>query len=137
MAEVRSRQGPKRTRVSLDDYVSLSCNAARSARARHETHANQWQPEPVDTGATAERAAEDGEALARALRLTLEKLSASERAAYVLRHTCDYPYEQIAEIIQHTQGSVRQHVSERASAWAWRNVPRSIRPSIGNFWMPL
>ena len=89
----------------------LSSNAAQSARARHETHAGDWQPEPVDTGATPELAAELREGLTLALRSTLEKLSARERAAYVLRHAFDYPYEQIAEIIQQTQASVRQHVS--------------------------
>ncbi len=99
-------------RAFLSTTTSRLCsNAAQSAHTRHETHQDQGQPEPMDTGATPERAAEHGEALARALRLTLEKLSASERAAYVLRHAFDYPYEQIAEIIQQTQASVRQHVS--------------------------
>ena len=41
----------------------------------------------------------------------LEKLSPTERAAYVLRQAFDYPYEQIAEIIQQTQVNARQLVS--------------------------
>jgi RNA polymerase sigma factor (sigma-70 family) len=89
----------------------LSSNAVQSARARRETYMGPGQQDPVDASATPEVAAERAEALEFALRLTLEKLSPSERAAYVLRHAFDYPYERIAEIIQQTQGSVRQHVS--------------------------
>ena len=88
----------------------LSSNAVQSARARRETYMGP-QHDPVDASANPELAAERAEALEFALRLTLEKLSPSERAAYVLRHAFDYPYERIAEIVQQTQASVRQHVS--------------------------
>ena len=50
-------------------------------------------------------------ARSKAMRLALEKLSPSERAAYVLRHAFDYPYVRIAQIIQQSPASVRQHVS--------------------------
>jgi RNA polymerase sigma-70 factor (ECF subfamily) len=89
----------------------LSSNAVQSARARRETNMALTQQDPVDTSASPELAAERGEALGFALRLTLEKLSPSERAAFVLRHAFDYPYERIAEIVHQTQASVRQHVS--------------------------
>ena len=89
----------------------LASNAARSARARHESYIHTWLPEPVDATGDPSLAAERGETIAFAVRLTLEKLSPSERAAYVLRHAFDYPYARIAEIIQQTQPSVRQHVS--------------------------
>jgi RNA polymerase sigma factor (sigma-70 family) len=88
----------------------LSSNAAQSARARRET-CMAPKDDPADTSANPELAAERAEAVEVALRLTLEKLSPSERAAYVLRHAFDYPYERIAEIVQQTQASVRQHVS--------------------------
>jgi RNA polymerase sigma factor (sigma-70 family) len=88
----------------------LSSNAAQSARARRETYMGP-QDDPVDTSANPELVAERAEALEFAVRLTLEKLSSSERAAYVLRHAFDYPYERIAEIVQQTHASVRQHVS--------------------------
>jgi RNA polymerase sigma factor (sigma-70 family) len=89
----------------------LSSNAVQSARARRETYMNPRLQDPVDTTANPELAAERAEALEFALRLILEKLSPSERAAFVLRHAFDYPYERIAEIVQQTQASVRQHVS--------------------------
>jgi RNA polymerase sigma factor (sigma-70 family) len=88
----------------------LSSNAVQSARARRETYMGLRQQGPVDISANPELAAERAEALEFALRLMLERLSPSERAAYVLRHAFDYPYERIAEIVQQTQASVRQHV---------------------------
>jgi hypothetical protein len=43
--------------------------------------------------------------------LLLEKLSPSERAAYVLREAFDYSYRQIAHILQMEEANVRQLVS--------------------------
>jgi RNA polymerase sigma-70 factor, ECF subfamily len=89
----------------------LASNAVQSAHARRERHFGSWQQEPPGTVANPEIAAVDDEAVEFALRLTLEKLSPSERAAYVLRHAFDYPYARIAGILQQTEAGVRQHVS--------------------------
>ncbi|GAA2792175.1 sigma factor-like helix-turn-helix DNA-binding protein [Nonomuraea dietziae] len=43
--------------------------------------------------------------------LLLERLSPTERAAYVLREAFDYPYRQIADIVQLNEAAVRQLVS--------------------------
>jgi RNA polymerase sigma-70 factor (ECF subfamily) len=43
--------------------------------------------------------------------LLLEKLSPTERAAYVLREAFDYPYRQIAEILQVEEANTRQLVT--------------------------
>ncbi|WP_344844316.1 sigma factor-like helix-turn-helix DNA-binding protein [Nonomuraea dietziae] len=40
--------------------------------------------------------------------LLLERLSPTERAAYVLREAFDYPYRQIADIVQLNEAAVRQ-----------------------------
>jgi DNA-directed RNA polymerase specialized sigma24 family protein len=89
----------------------LAMNAAQSARARHETYIGPWLPEPVDTSADPLLGAERGEALEFAVLLLLEKLTPAERAAYVLREAFDYPYAQIADIIQLAEPAVRQLVS--------------------------
>jgi RNA polymerase sigma-70 factor (ECF subfamily) len=89
----------------------LAINVAQSARVRRVTYIGPWLPEPVDTSADPTLGAERGEALEVALLMLLEKLTPTERAAYVLREAFDYPYEQIAEIIGHSQASVRQLVS--------------------------
>jgi len=89
----------------------LAINAGQSARVRREMYVGPWLPEPVDTSADPELGALHGEALEFAVLLILEKLSPTERAAYVLRQAFDYPYEDIAEIIQQTQTNARQLVS--------------------------
>ncbi|MEU6427103.1 RNA polymerase sigma-70 factor [Microbispora sp. NPDC046973] len=89
----------------------LAINALQSARVRRETYVGPWLPEPVDTGNDPHLGAERGEALGFAVLLLLEKLSPTERAAYVLREAFDYPYRQIAEIIETSEVAVRQLVS--------------------------
>ncbi|GAA2850657.1 RNA polymerase sigma24 factor [Actinoplanes cyaneus] len=89
----------------------MAINALQSARVRRETYVGPWLPEPVDTSADPYLGAERGEALAFAALLLMEKLTPAERAAYVLREAFDYPYGQIAEILQSTEPAVRQLVS--------------------------
>ncbi|ONI70206.1 RNA polymerase subunit sigma-24 [Kribbella sp. ALI-6-A] len=89
----------------------LAINAAQSARVRRETYVGPWLPEPVDTSADPLLGAERGEALEFAVLILLERLSPNERAAYVLREAFDYPYSQIAEILQLSEPAVRQLVS--------------------------
>jgi RNA polymerase sigma-70 factor (TIGR02957 family) len=89
----------------------LAINELQSARARRETYIGPWLPEPVDTSADPYLGAERGEALEFAALLLMEKLTPNERAAYVLREAFDYPYAQIADILQSTEPAVRQLVS--------------------------
>jgi RNA polymerase sigma-70 factor, ECF subfamily len=89
----------------------LAINVVQSARKRREMYVGPWLPEPVDTRAGPEEGAERGEAVELAVLMLLERLSPPERAAYVLRESFDYPYVQIAAILQTTEANVRQLVS--------------------------
>lgn len=89
----------------------LAINETQTARARRETYIGPWLPEPVDTSRDPALGAERGEALEFAVLLLLERLSPTERAAYVLREAFDYPYEHIAEVLQLSQANARQLVS--------------------------
>ena len=89
----------------------LSINALQSARARRESYIGPWLPEPINTEDDPSLGAERGEALSYAMLLLLEKLTPTERAAYVLREALDYPYERIAEVVQTSVVSARQLVS--------------------------
>ena len=89
----------------------LCINVSQSARSRRESYVGTWLPEPVDTRADPGLGAERSEALKLAVLMLLEKLSPTERAAYVLREAFDYPYRQIAEILQMEEANVRQLVS--------------------------
>ena len=104
----------------------LAINAGKTARARHETYVGPWLPEPVDTSADPQLGAERGVALEIAVLLLLEKLSPTERAAYVLREAFDYPYDQIAEIVRTSEVTARQLVSRgRKRLAAERRTPVS------------
>ena len=109
----------------------LCINLAQSAHARRESYVGTWLPEPVDTSADPGIGAERGEALRLAILLLLEKLSPSERAAYVLREAFDYPYDQIASILQMEEDNVRQlacrarkHIADRGRTSVSSNEQR-------------
>ena len=89
----------------------LSINVLQSARAQRETYVGPWLPEPVNTDDDPALGAERAEALQFAIMLTLEKLTPTERAAYILREAFDYPYPRIADVISSSVVSARQLVS--------------------------
>ena len=89
----------------------LAINLAQSARSRHETYIGTWLPAPVDTSDDPHLGAERGEALELAVLLLLEKLSPTERAAYVLREVFDYSYQGIADVLKLREANIRQLVS--------------------------
>jgi len=89
----------------------LCINLIQSAPSRRETYMGTWLPEPVDTSGDPSLGAEQGEALKLAVVVLLEKLSPTERAAYVLREAFDYSYRQIADILQIEEANSRQLVS--------------------------
>jgi RNA polymerase sigma-70 factor (ECF subfamily) len=89
----------------------LAITFAQSARSRHETYIGPWLPEPVDTSGDPRLGAERAEALEFAVLLLLEKLSPTERAAYILREAFDYSYDQIAHTIHSSAANARQLVS--------------------------
>lgn len=89
----------------------LAINVMQSARSRRETHGGPWLPEPVDVSADPERGAQRGEGLEAAVLLLLEKLSPSERAAYILREAFDYTYRDLANVLRLEEANARQVVS--------------------------
>jgi RNA polymerase sigma-70 factor (ECF subfamily) len=89
----------------------MCINFSQSAQSRRESYVGPWLPEPVDTSSDPALGAERAEALGLAILLLLEKLSPTERAAYVLREAFDYSYRQIADILQMEEANTRQLVS--------------------------
>ena len=89
----------------------LAITFAQSARSRPETYIGPWLPEPVDTSGDPRLGAERAEALEFAVLLLLEKLSPTERAAYVLREAFDYSCDQVAHTIRSTDTNARQLVT--------------------------
>jgi RNA polymerase sigma-70 factor (ECF subfamily) len=89
----------------------VAINVMRSARSRHETPAGPWLAEPVDDSASPRAGAERRQALASGVRRLLETLSPTERAAFILREAFDYPYHEIAAVLQLGEANARQVVT--------------------------
>ena len=110
----------RRDRPDGDDAWRKACRTStrprRSSRVcGRACYVGPWLPEPVDTSADPYLGAERGEALEFAALLLMEKLTPTERAAYVLREAFDYPYAKICDILQSTEPAVRQLVSRAAN----------------------
>ncbi|GAA4289898.1 RNA polymerase sigma-70 factor [Mycobacterium paraffinicum] len=91
--------------------TNLCLNRLTSARARREVYPGPWLPEPVLTD---DRAlgpldtAEQRESISIALLSLMERLSPTERAAFVLREAFAYSHSEIAEILQTSEANARQ-----------------------------
>ena len=106
----------------------LSINILQSSHTRREKYIGPWLPEPVNTDDDPALGAERAEALQFAMLLTLEKLTPTERAAYILREAFDYPYPRIAEVISCSVVSARQLVS-RARAHLSSTRTTTVEPA--------
>jgi RNA polymerase sigma-70 factor, ECF subfamily len=95
--------------------IRLAINAANSAKARREIYVGPWLPEPLSTVTDPSLGAERSEAIDLAVLLLLERLGPRERAAYILREAFDYPFRQIAEILETSEPNARQ-LNKRARA---------------------
>jgi RNA polymerase sigma factor (sigma-70 family) len=89
----------------------LAINVMQSARARRETCVGPWQAEPADTSSDPRLAAERNQALACGVRMLLEKLTPTERAAYILREAFGYAYRDIASVLRLAEANARQVVT--------------------------
>ncbi|MAU67882.1 RNA polymerase sigma factor SigJ [Hyphomonas sp.] len=93
------------TRIAID--------ALRSARVRRETYPGPWLPEPLvesDSLGVEERFALAQEC-ELALLWAMERLSPTERAAFILREAFDAGYDEIAGITGKSEAACRQLVS--------------------------
>ncbi|WP_091183230.1 RNA polymerase sigma factor SigJ [Microlunatus flavus] len=89
----------------------LALNVAQSARVRREAYLGPWLPEPVDTGADPTLGVERDQEVGTALLLLLERLTPTERAAYLLRESFDYAFGEVAEVLGTSPANARQLVS--------------------------
>ena len=106
----------------------LAINVLHAARARREIDVGPRLPEPVDTSADPGLGAERGEALNFAVLVLLEKLSPTERAAYVLREAFNYLYREIASILRIEEANARQ-LATRARAHVAEERRAPVRPA--------
>lgn len=102
----------------------LCLDRLKSAKARREVYVGPWLPEPVfDAEALSpESAVELAGDLSFALLLTLERLTAAERAAFLLHDVFDTPFAEVAAALGKSEAACRQ-LAARA-----RRAVRAARP---------
>ncbi|QDV72314.1 ECF RNA polymerase sigma factor SigJ [Planctomycetes bacterium K2D] len=118
-AEVASPEG------FLVRATTHRCIDQLRAAKRRQTYIGPWVPEPIDTS-TGGRSQALEESLSLGFLLMLERLSPTERAAFVLRTVFDYEYAEIADVLGKSEANARQIVS-RAKTRLGDAAPR-FRP---------
>jgi RNA polymerase sigma-70 factor (ECF subfamily) len=102
------------TILSLKSYLSalvtrLAIDFLRSARARRETYVGEWLPEPLLTDQDPARSdSERAESISMAFLVLLQRLSAVERAVFLLHDVFGHDYAEIAGIVGKSEEHCRQ-----------------------------
>jgi RNA polymerase sigma-70 factor, ECF subfamily len=91
--------------------MRLAINVSQSAHARRETHLGLQLLDRVDSASSPSLDVERADALESAMHVLLQKLSPTERAAYVLREAFDYRYGHIAQVLALSEANARQLVT--------------------------
>src|SRR6476646_2692857 len=93
----------------------LSIDRLRKASKDRETYIGPWLPEPiaVSPDPSPQENAELASDLSLAFMVLLERLSATERAVFLLHDIFDLDYVEIARIVDRTESAVRQ-INHRA-----------------------
>ena len=109
------------TRLCLD-YL-------KSARVKREEYIGPWLPEPVmsERIAPVDETVALADTLSSAFMVLLERLPPTERAAFLLREVFDYPYSEIAEILEKSPANCRKIVS-RARTHLSPDLQRHAEP---------
>ncbi|HEX9515260.1 MAG TPA: RNA polymerase sigma factor SigJ [Streptosporangiaceae bacterium] len=111
---------PESPKAYLSAITTRLCiDHARSARVRRETYVGAWLPEPLLTdlavpdsvrlsGTDPASLAEQSDTLSMAFLLLLERLSAIERAVFLLHDVFSYGYDEVAGIVGRSEDACRQ-----------------------------
>jgi len=105
--------------------VRASIDGLRARQSQRETYPGEWLPEPVSLEPVPEDLVTDRAALSLGVLVMMESLSPLERAVFVLRRGFNWPYEEIAEILDRSPEAIRQldhraraHVEQRRERFA-------------------
>jgi RNA polymerase sigma-70 factor (ECF subfamily) len=84
-------------------------NILQSARKKREVYPGTWLPEPTsEVWQQPNQLAEQRESLSYAFMIMLEQLEPLERAIIVMREAYDYPYAEIAQLMDKSEANCRK-----------------------------
>ncbi|WP_146344381.1 RNA polymerase sigma factor SigJ [Falsiphaeobacter marinintestinus] len=119
--------------------TNIAIDALRSARARRETYVGPWLPEPLlQSDITAESPFVMAQECELALLWAMERLTETERAAFILREAFDAGYAEIAETLGRSEAACRQLVSRahkhlQAAGPRYDAPPQDVAALIARF----
>lgn len=102
----------------------LSLDALKAAHRKRETYFGEWLAEPVVTE-TPDQTLEKAESLSLAFMFLLETLSPAERVAFLMREVFEESYEEVALMLETSEGNSRQLVA-RARKHLQERQPRFV-----------
>jgi RNA polymerase sigma-70 factor (ECF subfamily) len=110
---LRYQAGAEQEIVSLKAYLTtivtrLALDYLKSARVAREQYFGTWLPEPILTAEDGGAILERQEALALAFLRLLETLSPPERAVFLLHEVFEYPFSDIAQMLEKSPANCRQ-----------------------------
>lgn len=122
-SELEKIESPEAWLVSV--ATRLSIDRLRIASKERETYIGPWLPEPLfhQSVASPEDELEFADNLSMAFMALLERLSPTERAAFLLREAFDVSYQEIARIVGKNETACRQLI-HRARARVRDDKPR-------------
>ena len=97
----------------LSTVITRLCiDQLRSAKTQREQYIGPWLPEPLISEQTSDidEHLALSDSLSMAFLVMLERLSPLERAVFLLREVFDYPYPEIAAIVDKSEANCRQMV---------------------------
>lgn len=97
----------------LSTVITRLCiDQLKSARTQREQYIGPWLPEPLITEETSDldEHLALADSVSMAFLVMLERLSPLERAVFLLREVFDYPYSEIALIVDRSEANCRQMV---------------------------
>lgn len=112
----RDQATPASPRAYLATIVTrLAIDHLRALKARREEYPGEWLPEPIvrmpaSPAAQPEAVAGARETISYAMLVLLERLSAIERAVFVLHEGFDFKHAEIAEMLAIPEATSRQHL---------------------------
>jgi RNA polymerase sigma-70 factor, ECF subfamily len=105
----RLKTPPDSPRALLVKMVTRQClNELDSARARREESRSDRLPEPVQPQLLGFDPLERADQLSMAVLVTLQRLTPSERAVFLLHEVLDFDHAEIAKLLQKTAEGCRQ-----------------------------
>ncbi|MEU0883252.1 sigma-70 family RNA polymerase sigma factor [Lentzea sp. NPDC005914] len=120
-------EGIQEDRAWLTTVVSRIClDRLRSAAVRRETYVGSWLPEPLLTTTEADdplASVVRSDGVRMAALVVLDKLTPDQRVAFVLHDAFSLPFNEIADVLQVSEASARQHASRARKAVSGAEPP--------------